>query len=240
MQASTIVSVRRPLDEARPALRNERVGDRHALELGLCELRKPRRADERDVAAVGEAGSAHGYIRGSPCRRAEHRDALADRAGAGRLDREHGADEGHGIGRAQMREDEGRGGVAGDDDEVGAVGRDQLAHERDDARDGLALAAAVVGKEGVVGDVDVARVGSLLATSRNREAPSPNQRKNGRRSRHAAAWYGNERPQRREECEPPHSSPAQKWCTQPMRAYFYVRNLPNGGFAAASPSWRDP
>ena len=48
--------------------------------------------------------------------------------------------------------------IAGNDDQIGTVGLDQLAHEGANARDEFGLAATAVGKEGVVGDVKVARV----------------------------------------------------------------------------------
>src|SRR2546430_17449305 len=55
-----------------------------------------------------------------------------------------------------------RGGIASDDHEIGSMRREQLARERADARDELVLAVAAIGKEGVIGDIDVVRVGPRL------------------------------------------------------------------------------
>ena len=82
------------------------------------------------------------------------------RAGAGRLDRGHGADEGHLVSAAQMRHDQRGSGIAGDHHEIGGVGRDQLADQRHHAGDDLLLAVVAIGEEGVVGDIDVMRVGT--------------------------------------------------------------------------------
>ena len=131
--------------------------------------------------------SARVYSRLTVACGAEHRHALAERAGAGGLDRRHHADEGNGKAGAQVRENKGRGGVAGNDHEVGAVGLDQLAHEVDDARDQLRLAMPAIGKEGVIGDVDVAGVGARLGDlAKYREAAEPGiEDENG----HGGRWY---------------------------------------------------
>ena len=84
---------------------------------------------------------------------------LGLRGRAGRLDRRHRADERHREARPQRRQHEGRGGVAGDHDEVGLMRRDEVGHHGDDARDELALRPAAVGKQRVVGRIDEARVG---------------------------------------------------------------------------------
>ena len=60
--------------------------------------------------------------------------SLLARGGAGRLDRRHRADERHREARAQLRQHQRRGGVAGDHHEVGPVRRDQLVHHRQHAR----------------------------------------------------------------------------------------------------------
>src|SRR5690349_598187 len=70
-----------------------------------------------------------------------------------------------------MRQHQRRGGIAGDDHEIGTMCREQLAHERADARDERVLGVAAIGKEGVIGDIDVARVGPRLRHfAKNREA----------------------------------------------------------------------
>ena len=85
------------LDEAGRDLGADRlVVDRLARERRFGERRKPRRADQRDVAALPRnCGSARGCIRArrSPRCRAPRR-SLRLRGRAGRLDRRHGADEG--------------------------------------------------------------------------------------------------------------------------------------------------
>ena len=81
-----------------------------------------RRADQRDVAALAEIADQRAGVFALHRRLgAEHRDALRARRRAGRLDRRHRADERHGEPRAQMRQHDGRGGVAGDHHDVGRV-----------------------------------------------------------------------------------------------------------------------
>src|SRR5215472_1500958 len=54
------------------------------------------------------------------------------------------------------------------------MGFDQLAHKRAHPRDELRLAASAVGKEGIVGDVEVARIGPRLDDlAKNGEAAEP-------------------------------------------------------------------
>ena len=48
---------------------------------------------------------------------------------------------------------------------------DQLADQRHHARDDLVLAMVAVGKEGVVGDIDIMRVGPRPTISRNTVSP---------------------------------------------------------------------
>src|SRR5262249_18726308 len=82
-----------------------------------------------------------------------------------------------------------RGGVASDDDEIGTVGLDQLAHERAHPRDELRLAASAVGKEGIVGDIDVARIGPRLDDlAKYREAAQSGIEDEDGRS-HGGCWY---------------------------------------------------
>ena len=59
-----------------------------------------------------------------------------------------------------MRHHERGGGVAGDHDQIGRVRGDQFADQRHHAGDDLVLAVMAVGKERVVGDIDIMRVGS--------------------------------------------------------------------------------
>jgi hypothetical protein len=119
--------------------------------------------DQHDIAAVGEvANERTGIFPADGGLRAEHRHALGARDGAGRLDRRHGADERHAKARAQMRQHQRRSRIAGNDDQIGMVGLDQLAHQVANARDEFGLAATAVGKEGVVGDVNVIRIGPRL------------------------------------------------------------------------------
>src|SRR5690606_28489244 len=54
-----------------------------------------------------------------------------------------------------MRQNEGRGRVAGDDAEVRRPGGDELVEKRDDPRDQVVLVPLAIGKAVVVGDVDV-------------------------------------------------------------------------------------
>ena len=90
---------------------------------------------------------------------------------AGRLDRRHGADERHREARPQLRQHQGRRGVAGDHHDVGRVRRDQLRHQRHHAADQLLLAVAPIGKERIVGDIDERASGRAFATSRNTVRP---------------------------------------------------------------------
>ena len=75
------------------------------------------------------------------------------------------------VGVAQMRHDQGGRRVAGDHDEVGLVGLDQLADQRHHAGDDLVLGVVAIGEEGVVGDIDVMRVGARGTISRSTVSP---------------------------------------------------------------------
>ena len=78
---------------------------------------EPRRADEADLAATGElADQRLGIFAVHRRLRAEHRNALADRGRAGGLDGRNRADERKRKARPQLRQDQGRGGIAGDHD----------------------------------------------------------------------------------------------------------------------------
>ena len=58
-----------------------------------------------------------------------------------------------------MRHHERGSGVAGDHHQNGGMARDQLADQRHHAGDDLFLAVMAIGKERIVGDIDVMRVG---------------------------------------------------------------------------------
>ena len=75
---------------------------------------------------------------------------------------------------------------------------DQLAHQGDDALDQFRLALAAVGKEGIVGDVEVARVGARLGDlAEDREAAEPGiEDEDGRRGGHSEGWIRKDRPRR--------------------------------------------
>ena len=69
------------------------------------------------------------------------------------------------------------------------MGFDQLAHERAHPRDEFRLGASVVGKEGIVGDVDVERIGPRLDDlAKNGEAAEPGIKDEDGRS-HGGCWY---------------------------------------------------
>ena len=91
---------------------------------------------------------------------AEHRHVSGLRCCAGRLDRRHGADKRHAVGRAQMCHHRNRHGVAGDHHKVGPVRGDQFTDQRHDPCDDRVFAVVAVGKEHVVGDIDKMRVGA--------------------------------------------------------------------------------
>ena len=58
-----------------------------------------------------------------------------------------------------MRHHERGSGVAGNHHQNGGMARDQLADQRHHAGDDLLLAVVAIGKERIVGDIDVVRVG---------------------------------------------------------------------------------
>ena len=119
-----------------------------------------RRADQRDIAAGGEFADQRAGIFARDGRlRTQHRNALGLRLRAGRLDRRHGADEGHGKARAQLGERQRGGGVAGHHHQIGRMLRDRLTDHVDDARDQHRFRLVAVGEAGVVRDVDIGRVG---------------------------------------------------------------------------------
>ena len=113
------------------------VFDRLAAQEPLGERGEDGRADQGDLAVGGVlADERMGIVaRHRPARR-QHADQPRARGAGGRLDRRHDADERQiRMGASQMRQREGRGGAAGDDDDVGAAVRDNSRHHRLDARD---------------------------------------------------------------------------------------------------------
>ena len=164
------------LDEAGlDLLRDQRIRDRAVVELCLRERRQPHRADERDIAAVGEiANERAGVFAGNGGSRAEHGDPPAHRARAGRFDCRYRADERHRKARAQMRQDQSGRGVAGNDDEIGTMAFDQFAHQCAHPRDERRLAVVAVRKVGVVRHVHVAGIRPRLRDlAKDGEAPQP-------------------------------------------------------------------
>ena len=70
-----------------------------------------------------------------------------------------------------MRHDQRGGGIAGDHHQIGGVGRDQFADQRHHAGDDLLLAVVAIGEEGVVGDIDIMRIGpAAYDLTQHREA----------------------------------------------------------------------
>ena len=88
------------------------------------------------------------------------------------------------VGAAQVGHHKRGRGVAGDHHQNGRMARDQLAGQRHHAGDDLLLAVVAVGKERVVRDIDVVRVGPRAA--RSRAGPSGRQG----RSRRRGWWAG--------------------------------------------------
>ncbi len=178
------------IDETwRDFLRDQRIRDRSALQLRLRERREPCRSHERDVGTIGEVADQRAGVFATDRRLgAEYRHPLGDGLRAGRLDRRHRADEGDGEPCAQMGENQGGGGVAGDDNEIRTMRLDQVAHEGHHTCDQLRLAMAAVRKEGIVGGVDVAGVGARLEDlAKHGEAPEPGiEHENGRCNSHGA------------------------------------------------------
>ena len=89
--------------------------------------------------------------------------------------------------RAQLRQHQRRGGVAGDHHQIGPVRRDQLVHHREHALDQLGLVLPAVGKERVVGGIDEARVRPRLGDlAMDGEPAEPGiEHQDGRRGCHA-------------------------------------------------------
>ena len=136
------------------------VADRFAAQRRLRQRGEIRRTHQRHVAALREVTDQRpGVFALDGASGAQHRHAFGLRTGAGRLDRGHRSDKGDLVLLAQMRHHQRGGGVAGDHDKVGRMRGDQFADQRHHARDDLVLAMVAVGKEGVVGDIGIMRVG---------------------------------------------------------------------------------
>ena len=137
-------------------------------------LQEELRLKDRMAAAGELADERTGVFATNRRLGAEHRHALAGGARAGGLDRRHGPDEGNGEPRAQMRQHQGRGGIAGEHDEIGAVFGDEVGHESYEALDQFGVAAAGIGKERIVGDIEIARIRPRLRDlAKDREATEP-------------------------------------------------------------------
>ena len=150
------IGARAVIAKARRDLGAKRVvADRRAVKLRLGIGGERLRSDQRDAAIAGIIADQRAGIFARDRRLgAEHGNAARRGIRASRLDRRHGADERQREFFAQIGQHDGRSGVAGDDDEIGPMRRDQLAHEIDDARDQRRLLHAAIGKGGVVGDID--------------------------------------------------------------------------------------
>ena len=134
MQASTTTSVRPPSsgDEAgRDLGQDVGVGAGRAGQLRLGQRREAPRADERARHSPGVGrDEVAGVVARDGAGGREHADALRTRQLGRRLDRRHGADERDREALPQRRQHQGRGGVAGDHDEVGRMPLDQALHDR--------------------------------------------------------------------------------------------------------------
>ena len=76
------------------------------------------------------------------------------------------------MGGAQRRQHQCRSRVAGDDDEVGRVARDEVVHRRADPFDQRLFGEGAIGEKGVVGDVDEFEVGARLGDAREHRQPA--------------------------------------------------------------------
>ena len=161
------------LDEAGRDLGGEdRVVDSFAFQRLLGEAGKTRRADQCDAVA-GRVGLDQfaGVVARHGAGRGENRDHAAAGRCRGRLDRGHRADEGDGETRSQGRQNERRGGIAGDDDEIGMEARNEAFHHDEDSDDELVLAQPAIGKAGIVGGIDNMGAGAgLRRAPEHREA----------------------------------------------------------------------
>jgi len=162
--------------------------DRAPLQLRLSKLRKVRRTHQHDVSAIRKVANKRMRVFAAHRRlRAKHAHAFADGGRARRLDRRDGADEWNAKAPAQMRQHKGRGGITGDNNELRRICGDQLAHENRDAIDQLRLAMVAIGKESIVRDIDVMRVGSCFGDlpEHGETAKAGIEDQNGRCIRHA-------------------------------------------------------
>ncbi len=146
----------RRLDEAGRDFRCEhRIVHGRALQGLLGEAGEPRRPHQRDLMVRGIGlDQAAGVVAGDRAGRRQHRDQPAAGRGRSRLDCRDRADEGDGEARPQRRQNQRRGGVARDDDEVGVEARDEALHHGQHPGDELVLAQPPIGKAGIVGGID--------------------------------------------------------------------------------------
>ena len=149
-----------PMKQGASLGRYRAVADRFTAQCRFRQRGEIRRTDQRHVAALREITDQRpGVFALDGALGAQHRHPLGLRTGAGRLDRGHRSDKGDFVLLAQIRHDQRGRGVAGDHDQVGGMRGDQFADQRHHPRDDLVLAMVAVGKEGVVGDIDIMRVG---------------------------------------------------------------------------------
>ncbi len=144
------------IDEGRRDFVPQRgVADRHAGKVVFGIARQFLRAHQRDLAIARVVANERTGIFALHRRLgAKDGDAPCHRAGTGRLDRRHGADERHREFSAQFREHDGGSGVAGDDDQIGPVRRDEFAHQPGDARDQRRLRHGAIWKRCIVGNIE--------------------------------------------------------------------------------------
>ena len=159
-------SVRRPSRATKQGAISRRdalVRDRLALHEGFGQAGESARADQSHLAMAGEfPDQVAGIVARHRAGRGQHRDQPRLRHFGRRLDRGHRADEGNlRPARAQDRQHQGRGGVAGDDHAIGRMVRDQALHRGQHQGRDLVFAFRAIGKAEVVGGIDIIGVGPL-------------------------------------------------------------------------------
>ncbi len=195
VHASTTVSVRRPASSmkqgASSAATSASATGSPRSAASASEASRPEPTSVTSAPLAKSSDQFPGVFAADGCLGAEHRDPPRHRAGTGRLDRRHGPDERDRILLAQVRQNQRRGGVAGDHDQIGVVAGDQFAHQRDDPLDQRGLSLLAVGEEGVIGNIVIARVRPRIGDlAEDRKAAEPGiEHKDGRRRRHGGCWY---------------------------------------------------
>ena len=139
--------------------------DRLAAHGALGDGRKIGGADERHFAICGVvAHQGVGIVARDRAPGRENADQARPRFARRGLDRRHGADERKlRIGGPEMGKRKGRGGAAGNDDDVGGLLGDYPSHHRADPLDQGGVAEPAVGKGCVVSDIDDFDVGAKAA-----------------------------------------------------------------------------